>query len=77
MGRRVRLEELSPEEFRREMSGTWPAPVVDMLLATWEATLGRPALVTSAVSDLIGVPARGFRQWAGDHADTFARHPAR
>lgn len=75
VGRRIRLEELSPEDFRRETVGTWPSAVVDMLLAAWKATLGRPAFVTSTVSDVVGVPARSFRQWAADHADAFREHP--
>ena len=35
IGRRIQFEELSPEEFRRETAGSWPGPVVDMLLAAW------------------------------------------
>ena len=71
IGRRIQFEELSPDEFRREMEGRWPLPVVNMLLAAWGATMGRPAFVTSTVADMIGSPARTFRQWAADHADTF------
>jgi len=63
LGRKIRFEELSPDEFRRETAGTWPGPVVDMLLAAWGATMGRPAFVTSTVSDVLGSPARTFRQW--------------
>jgi uncharacterized protein YbjT (DUF2867 family) len=68
LGRQIRFDELSPEEFRREMM---PGPVADMLLAAWRATLGRPAFVTSTVADVIETPARTFRQWATDHADAF------
>jgi len=71
LGRPVRLEELSPEQFRRETAGRWPAPVVDMLLAAWGATMGVPAYVTSTVADVLGRPARTFRQWVADHADAF------
>ena len=71
IGRRIRFEELSPEEFRREMAGRWPGPVLDMLLAAWCAAIGRPAWVTSTVDDVVGSPARTFRQWAADHADAF------
>jgi len=67
IGRTIRFEELSPAEFRRETAGRWPAPVVDMLLAAWEAAIGQPAFVTSAVADIVGLPARPFRQWAIDH----------
>jgi uncharacterized protein YbjT (DUF2867 family) len=75
LGRQIRFEELSPEEFRRETAGTWPAPVVEMLLAAWGATIGRPAFVTSTVADVVGAPAWTFRQWVSDHADAFRRSP--
>ena len=71
IGRLIRFEELSPEEFRREMAGRWPRPVVDMLLAAWRATIGRPAFVTSTVADVVGSPPRTFRHWVSDHADAF------
>jgi len=76
IGRRIQFEELSPEEFRRETAGSWPPLVVDMLLAAWGATIGRPAFVTSAVSDVVGSPPRTFRQWVADHAAAFLEGPA-
>jgi len=77
IGRRIRFEELSPEEFRRETADSWPRPVVNMLLAAWAATIGRPAFVTSTVADVVGSPARTFRQWVVDHADAFRGSPRR
>jgi uncharacterized protein YbjT (DUF2867 family) len=71
LGRRIGFEELSPEEFRTETEGNWPRPAVDMLLAAWGAAIGRPAFVTSAVSDILGSAPRSFRQWASDHATEF------
>jgi uncharacterized protein YbjT (DUF2867 family) len=71
IGRSIRFEELSPEEFRRETAGSWPVPLVDMLLAAWGAAIGQPAFVTSTVFDIVGSPARTFRQWVADHADAF------
>jgi uncharacterized protein YbjT (DUF2867 family) len=71
IGRPIRFEELSPEEFRRETEGRWPPPVVNMLLNAWGAAIGQPAFVTSTVADIVGTPARTFRQWAADHADAF------
>jgi uncharacterized protein YbjT (DUF2867 family) len=71
LGRPIRFEELSPEEFRRETAGVWPGAVVDMLLAAWGATMGHGAFVTSTVADVTGSPARTFRQWVVDHADAF------
>ncbi len=75
LGRRIDFEDLSPDEFRRETEGSWPRPAVDMLLAAWGATMGRPAYVTSTVRDILGSPPRSFRQWATDHATAFRQGP--
>ncbi len=69
-GRRIRFEELTPDEFRSETAGTWPRPVVDMLLDAWGAAMGRPAYVTATVSDILG-SARPFRRLVADHATAF------
>jgi len=71
IGRPLRFDELSPDEFRRETAGTWPGSVAEMLLTAWRAALGRPAFVTSAVQEIIGSPPRTFSQWAADHAAAF------
>jgi uncharacterized protein YbjT (DUF2867 family) len=71
IGRDVKFEELSPDEFRRETADTWPRPVVDMLLAAWDATMGHGAYVTSSVADVLEEPAHTFQQWASDHAAAF------
>jgi uncharacterized protein YbjT (DUF2867 family) len=73
IGRRLRFEELSPDEFRRMTAGTWPAGVAEMLLAAWRAALGRSAFVTSAVQEIVGVPARTISEWAADYATAFLR----
>lgn len=73
LGRRIRLEEISPDEFRRERAGVWPARAMDMLLAAWGAAVGRPAFVTTTAADIVGSPARPFRRWVADHADAFRR----
>ena len=75
LGRPIRFEELSPDEFRRETEGSWPRPVVEMLLAAWGATMGMPAYLTSTVSEILGSPARSFRQWVEDHAGAFLDGP--
>jgi len=75
IGRRITFEELSPDEFRRETEGSWPRPVVDMLLDAWGATIGRPAFMTSTVAGILG-SARSFRQWVADHAGAFLEGPA-
>jgi len=71
LGRPITFEEVSSDEFRRETAGTWSRPAVDMLLAAWGATIGRPAYVTSTVYDLLGSAPRSFRQWVADHANAF------
>jgi uncharacterized protein YbjT (DUF2867 family) len=76
LGRSIVFEELSPEEFRRQAEGSWPPAALDMLLAAWAATMGRPAFITSTVSELLGRPARTFRQWVADHATAFTDGPA-
>jgi uncharacterized protein YbjT (DUF2867 family) len=70
IGRPIRFEELSPDEFRRQAAGTWPG-VAEMLLAAWQATLGHPAFVTSAVQEITGSPPRTFYRWAADNAAAF------
>ncbi|HET7225487.1 MAG TPA: NAD(P)H-binding protein [Candidatus Eisenbacteria bacterium] len=75
LGRPIRFEELSPEQFRTETEGSWPRPVVDMLLAAWGATIGTPAFITGTVFDILGSPPRTFRQWVADHARTFMTGP--
>jgi uncharacterized protein YbjT (DUF2867 family) len=73
IGRRIEFAELSPDEFRSETAATWPPRVVEMLMDAWKATLGHKAYVTTAVSDILGVPARSFHQWAVDHAAAFQK----
>lgn len=75
LGRRIKFEELSPDEFRSETEGSWPRPAVDMLLAAWGATIGTPAFITSTVYDILGSPPRSFRQWVVDHASAFMEEP--
>lgn len=70
IGRPVPFEELTPEGFRRATEGVWPRPVVDMLLDAWGASEGHPAYVTSTVADVLGVPARTFREWVTDQWKT-------
>jgi uncharacterized protein YbjT (DUF2867 family) len=75
LGRRIKFQELSPDEFRSETEGSWPRPVVDMLLDAWGATIGRPAFITSTVFDILGSAPRSFRQWVADHATAFVEGP--
>jgi len=71
IGRSLRIEEMSPDEARREWLPFMPVFVVNMLLDSWAAAIGQPALVTSMVTEITGAPARTFLEWATDHAGEF------
>lgn len=73
LGRSLLFDEISPATARRQMIETMPAWVADMLVGAYAAAVGRSALVTSAIEDVTGTPARTFRQWATDHAADFAK----
>ncbi len=73
IGRPLRFDDLSPDEFRRETAGTWPASVAEMLLSAWQATLGHPAFVTSTIQEIVGSPPRTFSPM--DSADNAAAFP--
>jgi uncharacterized protein YbjT (DUF2867 family) len=71
IGRSLRIEEISPDEWRREWARNWPPTAVNMLLDAWAAAIGHPAFVTSTVAEVTGTPARTFLDWAIDHATQF------
>lgn len=72
IGRPVHWEELAPEIARQELLAAWGDPAfVDSALATWAALVAEPEPVTQTVEQVTGVPARTFRQWAGDHISDF------
>ena len=71
IGRSLRIEEMSPEETRREWLPIMPAFAVNMLLDAWAAALGQPALVTPTVTEITGAPALTFLEWATEHVAKF------
>jgi len=71
IGRSLHMEEVTPEEWRRERLSIWPATALDMLLDAWSAAAGHPAFMTSTVAEITGTPAHTFFDWATDHADEF------
>jgi uncharacterized protein YbjT (DUF2867 family) len=72
IGRPLRFEELSREAARELMLAMkYPPSIADMLLDAYAAAVGPPALVTSTVLDITGIPARSFGEWAIDHARQF------
>ena len=71
LGRSLRIEEISPDEARRELLRIGPLPAVNMLLEAWSAAVGQPAHVTSTVEEVTGTPAKTFLEWATDNAAAF------
>jgi uncharacterized protein YbjT (DUF2867 family) len=71
IGRSLRIEEMSPDEARRELLTIGPLVAVNMLLAAWAAAIGQPAHVTSTVEEITGAPAKTFLDWATDNAAEF------
>jgi hypothetical protein len=45
-------------------------------LDTWAGFVTEPEVVTTAVAEVTGEPARPFRDWAAEHADDFRQPPA-
>src|SRR5256714_3725560 len=56
IGRSLRIEEISPDEARRELLRIGPLPAINMLLQAWDAAKGQPAHVTSTVTEIAGAP---------------------
>ena len=71
IGRSLRIEEISPDEARRELLRIGPLPAVNMLLAAWAAAIGQPAHGTSTVEEVTATPANTFVRWAADNAAAF------
>ena len=46
-----------------------------MLLDAYAAAVGQPALVSSTIAEVTGMPARAFLDWARDHAAAFEIQP--
>ena len=69
--RSLRIEEISPDEARRELLTIGPLVAVNMLLQAWAAAIGQPAHVTSTFAEIIGAPPKTFLDWATDNAAEF------
>jgi uncharacterized protein YbjT (DUF2867 family) len=71
IGRSLRIEEITPDEARRELLRIGPLPAVNMLLNAWAAAIGQPAHVTSTVAEITGRPARTLVEWTTENAAEF------
>ncbi|MFI6043337.1 SDR family oxidoreductase [Nocardia sp. NPDC051321] len=71
LGRPLVWEELTREQARQQMD--WlPAEFADFVLDGLAAMVDTPGQPTSTVQEVTGSPARGYAQWAADHAADFA-----
>jgi uncharacterized protein YbjT (DUF2867 family) len=71
IGRPVRFEELSPDQFRQFATPHFPAPVVEDLLKALASYVGQTAYMTGDLEKIIGRPATSYAQWAVQHADAY------
>jgi uncharacterized protein YbjT (DUF2867 family) len=71
IGRPLRMEDISPDEARRELAAVIPMPALNYLLKAWGGAVGQPAFVTSTIEQITGSPARPFLTWAADNAAAF------
>jgi uncharacterized protein YbjT (DUF2867 family) len=71
IGRSLCIEEITPDEARRELLRIGPLVALNMLLQAWAAALGQPAYVTSKVAEITGAPPHTFLDWATDNAAEF------
>jgi len=73
--RDLRWEEAQGDAARAALAFL-PPPLLEGILASWERATYEPPFVTDTVARVLGKPARSFEQWAGDHADAFAKSAA-
>lgn len=74
LGREISHVDVPDEAFRQGMAGAGvPAPVADNLARYYAMVkAGDFAMVTQDVPELLGRPARTFREWAAENAGGFA-----
>ncbi|MFG3708678.1 NAD(P)H-binding protein [Micromonospora sp. NPDC047670] len=71
LGRDLHLRPLTDDEARAELAATMPPEYVDAFVNFFVDGAYDDTVVRPTVPDLLGRPARTFRQWAEAHADAF------
>jgi uncharacterized protein YbjT (DUF2867 family) len=71
LGRDLRLEPMSNDEARAEMSASMPAEYVDAFLRFFVDGTIDESTVLPTVEQVLGRPPRRFEDWARAHADAF------
>jgi len=73
IGRNLVMQEISPDDARRELVPTFAPFIVEMLISAWAAAAGQSALLTSTVGEIADRRALKFHEWAVDHASEFSQ----
>jgi uncharacterized protein YbjT (DUF2867 family) len=71
LGRDLRLEAMSDEDARAEMSASMPAEYVDAFLSFFVDGTIDESTVLPTVEEVLGRPPRRFEDWAREHAEAF------
>lgn len=71
IGRDIRFEELTPEQWREHVKEEMPPFAIDWLLGLWAQTVDNPEPALPTVHEVLGRPARTVAEWAADHAEDF------
>jgi uncharacterized protein YbjT (DUF2867 family) len=71
LGRDLRLDPMSNDEARAEMSANMPAEYVDAFLSFFVDGTIDESTVLPTVEEILGRPPRRFEDWARAHADAF------
>ncbi|MFJ9779329.1 NAD(P)H-binding protein [Amycolatopsis sp. NPDC101161] len=80
-GRPVRVETQDLDDYRRELTAAFEArglgsvgsaEVIEARIRRLAALVDRPQPTTQTVREVTGRPARGFAEWAADHAGDFS-----
>lgn len=71
IGRELGFEEVSPDDWRKEVGDSMPEFVADFMLGIWSRATESPDPILSTVEDVVGRPARTLIEWAADHAADF------
>ncbi|QGV79202.1 SDR family oxidoreductase [Streptomyces ficellus] len=70
-GRGIRVNTVTPEEWKASATPYMPAEFAEALLEYWKTCAAASPPLTRTVEEVTGRPPRGFARWAADHADAF------
>jgi uncharacterized protein YbjT (DUF2867 family) len=71
IGRALRFEELTPEQFRQAAAAYLPPAAADDMLRYLAGYVGRTAQMSPDLEKITGQPATTFADWAAGHAASF------